>query len=81
MDNIKNDDYYVNKLLKDIKFIIEKTNGITLNELEENEVLCDSVLFRLIQIRVTTDLTSPITVPQPSYTKTEPPGYVQAQSR
>ncbi len=60
MDNIKNDDYYVNKLLKDIKFIIEKTKGITLNELEENEVLCDSVLFRLIQIsenstKLTTD--------------------------
>ncbi len=50
MDNIKNDDYYIKKLLKDIKFIIEKTNGITLEELETNEVLCDSVLFRLIQI-------------------------------
>ncbi len=50
MDNIKNDDYYVKKMLKDIKFIIEKTKGITLEELEANEVLCDSVLFRLIQI-------------------------------
>lgn len=50
MDNIKNDDYYIKKLLKDINFIIEKTNGITLEELEINEVLCDSVLFRLIQI-------------------------------
>lgn len=50
MDNVKNDFYYIKKLLKDIKFIIEKTNGITLDELEANEVLCDSVLFRLIQI-------------------------------
>jgi uncharacterized protein with HEPN domain len=50
MDNVKNDDYYVKKMLKDIKFIIEKTKGITLDELEVNEVLCDSVLFRLIQI-------------------------------
>ncbi len=50
MDNIKNDAYYIKKMLKDIKFIIEKTNGITLNELEKNEVLCDSALFRLIQI-------------------------------
>ena len=50
MDNIKNDIYYIKKMLKDIKFIIEKTKGITQNELEANEVLCDSVLFRLIQI-------------------------------
>lgn len=50
MDNIKNDAYYVKKMLKDIRFIIEKTEGITLDELEEDEVLCDSVLFRLIQI-------------------------------
>ncbi len=50
MDNIKNDAYYIKKILKDIKFIIEKTKRITLDELEANEVLCDSVLFRLIQI-------------------------------
>ena len=50
MDNVKNDMYYIRKMLKDIKFIIEKTEGIALDELEENEVLCDSVLFRLIQI-------------------------------
>ena len=50
MDNVKNDAYYIKKMLKDIKFIIEKTEGITTEELEENEVLCDSVLFRLIQI-------------------------------
>ena len=50
MDNVKNDTYYVKKMLTDIKFIIEKTTGITLLELKENEVLCDSALFRLIQI-------------------------------
>jgi len=50
MDNIKNDAYYIKKMLKDMNFIIEKTTGITVNELEINEVLCDSVLFRLIQI-------------------------------
>ncbi len=50
MDNIKNDAYYIKKMLKDIKFIINNTKGITLDELEANEVLCDSVLFRLIQI-------------------------------
>ena len=50
MDNKKNDIYYVEKMLKDMKFIIANTEGITLDGLEENEVLCDSVLFRLIQI-------------------------------
>ena len=50
MDNIKNDSYYIKKMLKDISFIMEKTEGITLSALEDNEVLCDSVLFRLIQI-------------------------------
>ncbi|MBE6593192.1 MAG: DUF86 domain-containing protein [Ruminococcaceae bacterium] len=50
MDNVKNDVYYVKKILKDIKFIIDKTEGVTLEALEDNEVLCDSILFRLIQI-------------------------------
>lgn len=50
MDNVKNDAYYIKKMLKDIRFIMEKTVGITLEELEADEVLCDSVLFRLIQI-------------------------------
>ena len=50
MDNIKNDVYYIRKILKDIKFIIKNTKGITLENLELNEVLCDSILFRLIQI-------------------------------
>lgn len=50
MDNIKNDKYYIEKMLKDIRFLIEKTAGITLEDLTANEVLCDSVLFRLIQI-------------------------------
>ena len=50
MDNIKNDAYYINKIIKDVKFLIKNTKGITLEELEANEILCDSVLFRLIQI-------------------------------
>lgn len=50
MDNVKNDAYYVKKMLTDIKFIIDKTKGITLHGLKDNEVLCDSALFRLIQI-------------------------------
>ena len=37
-------------MLKDIRFILETTQNITLVQLENNEILCDSVLFRLIQI-------------------------------
>ncbi len=50
MDNIKNDAYYVGKILKDLRFIISNTQNLTLKELENNEILCDSILFRLIQI-------------------------------
>jgi len=50
MDNVKDDVYYVKKMLTDIKFIIDKTKGITLQGLKDDEVLCDSALFRLIQI-------------------------------
>ncbi|MBR3844690.1 MAG: DUF86 domain-containing protein [Clostridia bacterium] len=50
MDNLKTNSYYIKKMLKDIKFLMEKTRGITLGQLEADEVLCDSVLFRLIQI-------------------------------
>ena len=50
MDNVKNDIYYVKKMRKDIRFILETTQNITLVQLENNEILCDSVLFRLIQI-------------------------------
>ena len=50
MDNEKNNTYYLNKMLTDIKFLMDKTTGISLKELQDNEILCDSVLFRLIQI-------------------------------
>lgn len=50
MDNVKTDLYYLKRVIKDLGFIIEQTAGITLWQLQRNEVLCDSVLFRLIQI-------------------------------
>ena len=50
MDNIKNDLYYVKRMLTDIRFVMEKTAGLGIEELKANEVLCDSALFRLIQI-------------------------------
>ncbi len=50
MDNRKNSDYYIEKIVKDLKFIIKNTQGITKEELAENEILLDSMMFRLVQI-------------------------------
>ena len=50
MDNVKDNKYYIQKILKDINFLIEKTKGKSLKDIELDEVLCDSIHFRLIQI-------------------------------
>ena len=50
MDNVKDNKYYIQKILKDINFLIEKTKGKSLQAIELDEVLCDSIHFRLIQI-------------------------------
>ena len=54
MDNLKTNHYYLKKIIKDIDFVLEYTDYTdyidTQTELEQNEELLDSVLFRLIQI-------------------------------
>lgn len=50
MDNVKNDSYYVDKLRTDLEFIVKHTKEVDIEELNDNEVLLDSMLFRLIQI-------------------------------
>ena len=50
MDNIKNDRYYLKKIISDLDFIIEQTKRKTQNEIEENILLIDSIMFRLFQI-------------------------------
>ncbi len=50
MDNTKTDRYYVESIIADLKLIVNNTRGITKEDLEKNIILCDSVLFRLIQI-------------------------------
>ena len=50
MDNKKDNSYYLKRIIKDLVFILEHTKGITQEQLEENEILIDSVMFRLIQI-------------------------------
>ena len=55
MDNEKNDTYYLEKILKDLNFLIEHTYGKTKEEIESNEILIDSIMFRLIQLSENSD--------------------------
>ncbi len=50
MDNIKDDSYYIQKIITDVDFIISNTQSITVEEFSLNEILQDSMVFRLIQI-------------------------------
>lgn len=50
MDNVKNDNYYIQKIIKDLEFIVAHMRNIDLEELNNNEILLDSMLFRMIQI-------------------------------
>lgn len=50
MDNVKNDNYYIQKIIKDLEFIVSHMKNVDLEELNYNEVLLDSMLFRMIQI-------------------------------
>lgn len=50
MDNVKDDSYYIKKIINDIDFVLNHTKGLSLQALKENEVLVDSVMFRFIQI-------------------------------
>lgn len=55
MDNIKNNKYYLNKIITDLAFIVAHTENLSKKELECDEVLIDSVMFRLIQISENSD--------------------------
>ena len=50
MDNTKNDSYYLNKIKADIAFIVAHMKDVDAQELNDNEILLDSMLFRMIQI-------------------------------
>ena len=50
MDNIKNDGYYLRKIVTDIEFILKHTQNLTQLQIENNEILLDSIMFRLVQI-------------------------------
>ena len=50
MDNTKNDHYFLDKIKTDIAFIVDHMKGVDTQELNDNEILLDSMLFRMIQI-------------------------------
>ena len=50
MDNVKNDKYYLEKIISDLGFIIKHTKGKTKDEIEGDDLLVDSIMFRIIQI-------------------------------
>lgn len=50
MNNQKTDKFFLEKILTDINFIVAHTQNIKPEELKSNEVLLDSMMFRLIQI-------------------------------
>lgn len=50
MDNVKNNKYYVDKILIDLEFLITHTHNHTQKDIQNNEVLLDSIMFRLVQI-------------------------------
>ena len=55
MDNGKDDVYYLKRIITDLEFIIKNTADLTRAELEANEILTDSVMFRLIQVSENSD--------------------------
>ena len=50
MDNRKDDWYYLEKIKADLRFVISHTAGKTKAEIESDELLVDSIMFRIIQI-------------------------------
>ena len=50
MDNVKNNKYYVEKILADLQFVMAHTQGKSQKEIEQDDLLVDSILFRVIQI-------------------------------
>lgn len=50
MDNVKNDAYFVERILTDLHFIAKHMNGVTQEKLEEDEIFLNAMLFRLIQV-------------------------------
>lgn len=50
MDKMKDDNYYIQKIRKDLEFMVVHMQNVNIEDLNADEVLLDSMLFRMIQI-------------------------------
>ena len=50
MDNAKDDRYYLSKIIDNASFVIEHTQKLSPDQFAADDVLIDSVMFRLVQI-------------------------------
>ena len=50
MDNVKNDEYFAKKICDDLAFIARHMSSVDSEEFAHNDLLQDSMMFRLIQI-------------------------------
>ena len=50
MDNIKNDEYYLTKIIEYIDFAINSVSKATREEFNNNEILINAIMFSFIQI-------------------------------
>ncbi len=50
MDNVKNDLYYIKKIYSDLYYINNHMEAVDSESFSNNELLQDSMMFRLIQI-------------------------------
>ena len=55
LDKVKDNQFYIEKIKEDLSFIIEHTKGKTQKQIESNDLLLDSIMFRLIQIAENND--------------------------
>ena len=53
MDNTKTDHYFAKKIQVNLAFIVKHMSKVNADEFANNELLQDSMMFRLIQICIT----------------------------
>lgn len=48
MDNLKNDHYYIDRIKQDLQFIVMHMKDVTIEDLNNNDLLLDSMLFQML---------------------------------
>lgn len=50
MDNIKDDNYYLDKIISNLKFAIDSMNNVSIEDFSENTILVNAIMFSFVQI-------------------------------